>query len=490
MDLFDQDSTKLRPGSEPHTPLAARMRPRTLDEFVGQEQILGADALLRRAIEQDALTSVIFYGPPGVGKSTLAGVIAGTTKAHFENFSAVTGGIPELRKAIEAAAQRRRLYGAKTVLFVDEIHRFNKSQQDALLPHVENGTVILIGATTENPYFEVNAPLLSRARVFTFQTLTDEQIGGLLDRAVADEERGLGKMHVVLEPAAKAHLVDRSEGDARTALNALEAAALIARPESRKEGSPRHVTRELAEEALQRRVLLYDKTGDNHYDTISAFIKSIRGSDPDAALYYLAKMLTAGEEARFIARRLVVLASEDISNADPMALVVANAAAHAVEYVGLPEAQINLAQAVTYLAAAPKSNASYIGLKRAMTDVETERAGAVPKHLRDSRSATGRRKAGDTDPEYLYPHDYPGGYVPQSYIPEGVQTQPYYEPVDRGHERKIRERLARMREIDREYAGHTGASYDGSESPAAENEAPTERVLADSETASSVPDED
>lgn len=444
MDLFDQDPTGIASNNAaPHTPLAARMRPRTLDEFQGQEQILGPDALLRRAIEEDALTSVIFYGPPGVGKSTLAGVIAGTTKAHFENFSAVTGGVPELRKVIEAAAQRRKLYGTKTVLFVDEIHRFNKSQQDALLPHVENGTVILIGATTENPYFEVNAPLLSRARVFTFQPLTDEQIGAILDRALADEERGLGKLNVALAPEARAHLIEKSEGDARTALNALEAAALIARPESRKRDAPRTVSRTLAEEALQRRALLYDKSGDNHYDTISAFIKSLRGSDPDAGLYYLARMLTAGEDARFIARRMVILASEDIGNADPMALVVANAAAHAVEYVGLPEAQLNLAQAVTYLACAPKSNASYVGLKRALADVEAQRSRPVPRHLRDSRSATGRGK--EVDAPYLYPHDYPQGYVRQQYMPDEVQTQPYYEPTDRGHERKIKERLDRLR---------------------------------------------
>lgn len=442
MDLFDQDPSGIRNKAiEPNTPLAARMRPRTLDEFEGQEQILGPDALLRRAIEQDALTSVIFYGPPGVGKSTLAGVIAGVTKARFENFSAVTGGIPELRKVIEAAAQRRKLYGAKTVLFIDEIHRFNKSQQDALLPHVENGTVVLIGATTENPYFEVNAPLLSRARVFTFEPLTDEQIGNILNRAIADVDRGLGMMNVELAADARAHLLDRSEGDARTALNALEAAALIARPEPGDGGDVRIVTRELAEEALQRRALIYDKSGDNHYDTISAFIKSLRGSDPDAALHYLARMLTAGEDARFIARRLVILASEDIGNADPMALVVANAAAHAVEYVGLPEAQLNLAQATTYLASAPKSNASYIGLKRAMADVEAERSRPVPKHLRDSRSATGR----GNDGEYLYPHDYPGGYVRQKYMPDDIQTQPYYVPTDRGHERKIKERLDRLR---------------------------------------------
>ena len=443
MDLFSDDSD-LNKGPAPHTPLAARMRPRTLDEVIGQQHILGPDSLLRRAIEQDALTSVIFYGPPGVGKSTLAMVIAGVTKAHFENFSAVTGGVPELRKVIEAAIQRRRLYRKKTVLFVDEIHRFNKSQQDALLPHVENGAVSLIGATTENPYFEVNAPLLSRARVFTFQRLTDEEVGTVIDRAVVDDDRGLGLLHVRVEPEARAHLIDRSEGDARTALNALEAAALIAKPESRTADAERVVTRELAEEALQRRALLYDKTGDRHYDTISAFIKSVRGSDPDAALHYLARMLTAGEDARFVARRLIILASEDIGNADPIALVVANAAAHAVEFVGLPEAQLNLAQAVTYLASAPKSNASYVGLSRAMADVEAMQSRPVPKHLRDSRSATGRKYYGEipvTGGDYIYPHDQPGNYVKQQYIPDGVQSQPYYEPTENGAEKAIKQRL-------------------------------------------------
>lgn len=438
MDLFDDP--KPRPEDAPHTPLAARMRPQSLDEFVGQEGIVGEGALLRRAIENDALTSVIFYGPPGVGKSTLAGVIANSTKAHFENFSAVTQGIPDLRKVIDAAQTRRRLYGSKTVLFIDEIHRFNKTQQDALLPHVENGTVVLIGATTENPYFEVNAPLLSRARVFTFQTLSDEHVGALLDRAVADEERGLGKLRVTLEPDARAHLIDKSNGDARTALSALELAATTTRPESRKADAVRRVTRAIAEDALQQRALTYDKTGDQHYDIISAFIKSIRGSDPDAGLYYLARMLTAGEDARFIARRLVVLASEDVGNADPMGLVIANAAAHAVEFVGLPEAQLNLAQAVTYLASAPKSNASYVGLKRALADVQSQQSRPVPKPLRDSRSATGRAQKDDTP--YLYPHDFPGGWVQQTYLPEGVQTQAYYEPTENGFEATIRERMA------------------------------------------------
>ena len=442
MNLFEDDPDTKKP--QPNTPLAARMRPRSLDEFVGQGQILGPDTLLRRAIEDDALTSVIFYGPPGVGKSTLANIIAGTTKAHFEPFSAVTGGLPELRKHIEAAATRRRLYGNKTVLFIDEIHRFNKGQQDALLPHVENGTFVLIGATTENPYFEVNAPLLSRARVFTFQALSDEDMGQLLDRAVSEPERGLGGLNVVLEPEARAHLIEKSGGDARTALNALELAATTTRPESRKADAIRRVTRAIAEEALQRRALIYDKGGDNHYDTISAFIKSIRGSDPDAGLYYLAVMLTAGEDARFIARRLVILASEDISNADSMALVVANAAAHAVEYVGLPEAQINLAHAVTYLAAAPKSNASYVGLKRALADVQEQKARPIPKHLRDSRSTTGRPAQGDRP--YLFPHDYPGGYVAQSYLPEGVQSQPYYQPTENGAEAKIKKHLDELKE--------------------------------------------
>jgi putative ATPase len=445
MDLFDDapPSTKSSAGLAPNTPLAARMRPRSLDEFVGQSQIVGDDTLLRRAIEEDALTSVLFYGPPGVGKSTLANVIAKSTKAHFEDFSAVTQGVPDLRKVIEAASMRRKLYGTKTVLFIDEIHRFNKAQQDALLPHVENGTVVLIGATTENPYFEVNAPLLSRARVFTFEALSDEQIGQLIDRAVSDTERGLGALNVVLEPDAREHLINRANGDARTALNAIELAALTTRPESRKKDAVRRITRPIAEAALQRRALSYDKTGDNHYDTISAFIKSIRGSDPDAGLHYLARMLVAGEDARFIARRLVILASEDIGNADPMALVVANAAAHAVEYVGLPEAQLNLAQAVTYLASAPKSNASYMGLKRAMADVEAQRSRPVPKYLRDSHSATGRPQSGDEP--YQYPHDDPRGYVEQTYMPEGVQTQPYYEPTDHGFERKIRERLRALR---------------------------------------------
>jgi putative ATPase len=447
MDLFSTLDDNNDSRKQPNTPLAARMRPHTLDEMLGQSQILGPKALLRRAIEQDALTSVIFYGPPGVGKSTLAMVIAGITKAHFEAFSAVTGGVPELRKVIDAAAQRRRLYAKKTILFVDEIHRFNKSQQDALLPHVENGTVSLIGATTENPYFEVNAPLLSRARVFTFERLSDQDIANLLNRASTDVENGLGKLNVEIEPDAMAHIVDRAEGDARTALNALEAAAIIAQPEKSDGVLKRTITKQLAEEALQQRALLYDKNGDRHYDTISAFIKSVRGTDPDAALHYLAKMLTSGEDPRFIARRLIVLASEDIGNADPMGLVIANAAAHAVEFVGMPEARLCLAQAVTYLASAPKSNASYVGLNRAMKDVEEQQSRPIPKYLRDSRSTTGRKQYGEkvTQEDYKYPHDFPNNYVEQKYMPDGIQTQPYYEPTENGVEKKLKEHLESLK---------------------------------------------
>ena len=443
MDLFGEGPKDAR--NEPHTPLAARMRPRTLDEFVGQDKIVGDGTLLRRAIEEDALTSVIFYGPPGVGKSTLAGVIAGTTKAHFENFSAVTGGVPELRKVIEAAATRRRLYGQKTVLFIDEIHRFNKSQQDALLPHVENGTFVLIGATTENPYFEVNAPLLSRARVFTFQALSDEQIGDLLDRAIADEERGLGKLHVTLEPDARAHLIDRAEGDARTALNALEAAALTARPESRKADARRIVTRGLAEEALQRRALLYDKTGDNHYDTISAFIKSIRGTDPDAGAALSGADADGGRGRALHRAPFGDLGVRGHRQRRPDGLgrrqrrrargrVRRPAGSAAQPGAGGDLSRVRAQEQRQSISA---SNARWPMSRR-------ERSSRIPKHLRDSRSAGGRDKSEPGEP-YLYPHDYPGGHVAQSYMPEGVQTQPYYEPTDNGAEAKIKARLEELK---------------------------------------------
>ena len=437
VDLFDH-AAETAAGTE--MPLAARMRPRNLDEFIGQEHIVGPGKLLRRAIESDELRSAIFWGPPGCGKSSLASIIARTTSSQFENFSAVTSGVADIRKIIEKARERRKFYGRKTILFVDEIHRFNKAQQDAFLPHVEDGTVTLIGATTENPYFEVNSPLISRSRIFRFEQLGDEQIERIIRQAIDDKERGLGSYNVRITDEAMEFLVGMANGDARGVLNALELAALTVSPD---EDGVRLVTVEIAEEAVQQRALSYDKDGDNHYDIISAFIKSMRGSDPDAALYWLARMVSAGEDPRFIARRIVIQAAEDIGNADPMALVVATAAAHAVEYVGMPEARIPLAQATVYLACAPKSNASYTGLLRALKDVTEQRIRPVPIHLRDS-SYRGANKLGHGK-GYKYPHSFPGGYVRQQYMPEGVQTQAYYEPTDRGREAKIREWLDRIR---------------------------------------------
>ena len=421
-------------------PLAARMRPRALDEFFGQEHIVGPGKLLRLAIEAGEPGSAIFWGPPGSGKSSLAAIIAKTSKSAFENFSAVTSGVADIRRIMEKAKERRKLYGQQTILFVDEIHRFNKAQQDAFLPHVENGTIVLIGATTENPYFEVNSPLISRSRIFRFEQLTNEQVERIARTALEDKERGLGKCNVVVDDEAMAHLVDIANGDARGVLNALEMAALTVPPD---EDGRRVVTLEIAEEAIQHRALQYDKDGDNHYDVISAFIKSMRGSDPDAALYWLARMIYAGEDPRFIARRMVIQAAEDVGNADPMALVVATAAAHAVEYVGMPEAQIPLAQAAIYLACAPKSNASYVGISRALKDVAEKRAEPVPIHLRDANY----RGAGNLGhgKGYKYPHSYPGNWVEQQYMPDGVKSQPYYEPSDNGCESKIKERLNKLR---------------------------------------------
>lgn len=436
--LFDEETPPPTEsgGAAGFVPLAARMRPRTLEEFVGQQEIVGQGTLLRRAIESDQLTSVIFWGPPGCGKSTLAQIIARTTSAFFENYSAVTSGVADVRKVIQAARQRMRSVRKKTILFVDEIHRWNKAQQDALLPHVEDGTIVLIGATTENPYFEVNAPLLSRSRLFRFERLPDSAIRALLQRALIDPERGLGSMHVAADEEALDHLTLVSGGDARNALSALETAALAAQPD---ESGQRRITSALAEEGVQARVLAYDKHGDEHYDTISAFIKSIRGSDPDAALYWLAKMLIAGEDIKFIARRLVILASEDIGNADPMALVLANAAAQAVMFVGLPEAQLTLSQAVCYLAAAPKSNAATIAISRATESIHVQGAGPVPAPLRDAHYAGAKRLGNGT--HYLYPHDFPGHYVEQQYLPADVAGLPFYEPTEQGTEAKIKRRM-------------------------------------------------
>jgi len=433
--LFESDEEPPTPAG---APLAVRMRPRTLDEFVGQEAIVGPGTALRRAIEGDRLSSVVFWGPPGCGKSTLAMVISRMSKAAFENYSAVTSGVADVRQVIERARERRRKMGRRTILFVDEIHRWNKAQQDALLPHVEDGTVILIGTTTENPFFEVNAPLISRSRVFRFQPLSDAGIRTILERALADPERGLGKLRVYVDEDALDHMITTAGGDARNALNALEAAVAAAAPQ---EDGSLHITLQLAEQAVQLRALGYDKRGDEHYDTISAFIKSVRGSDPDAAIYWLAKMLEAGEDPKFIARRLVILASEDIGNADPMALVLAQAAADAVMFVGMPEAQLTLAQATTYLATAPKSNRSMVALNRAQKDIRERGPAPVPLHLRNAAHPAlaqfGHGKG------YRYPHDFPGGWVEQEYLPESAQSGPYYEPSDIGHEAEIKARMAR-----------------------------------------------
>lgn len=423
----------------PPAPLAARMRPRQLDEFVGQEAVVGPGSLLRTAIERDELPSAIFWGPPGCGKSSLAAVIAATTGAHFETFSAVTSGVADVRRAIEAARARRRR-GQQTVLFIDEIHRFNKAQQDAFLPHVEDGTIVLLGATTENPYFSVNSPLLSRARLFRLEALGDEQLRALIRRALTDEERGLGALRVALDPDAETHLVSYANGDARTALNALELAANSVVPAA---DGTRRVTLPDAEEGIQRRALAYDRAGDQHYDVISAFIKSMRGSDPDAAVYWLHRMLAAGEDPRFLCRRMMIHAAEDVGLADPNALVVASAAAHALELVGLPEAQIPMTEAAIYIATAPKSNAVITAIGRAQADLRDRPQGPVPRHLRDT-SYPGAQRLGHGD-GYLYPHDFPGNYTSQQYVPEGAMSGPYYEPTANGHEQLIRERLREWR---------------------------------------------
>lgn len=457
MDLFN-DSPDPSPTDAVSTddgrPLAARMRPRTLDEVAGQAQLLGPGKPLRRAIEQDNLRSAIFWGPPGCGKSTIAAVIALTTRAHFESFSAVVGGVADVRKIIEAARERRKAYEKRTLLFVDEIHRFNKAQQDAFLPHVEDGTVILIGATTENPFFSVNAPLLSRARLFGFQALTDDDIGHVLDRALGDSERGLGGKGLAFTRDARTFLIGASNGDARSALNALDLAANLAVTSISDRGpgegdtetgdGTRSITLEIAEEAVGRRAIGYDKDGDAHYDIISAFIKSLRGSDPNAAVYYLARMLEAGEDPRFIARRLVIMASEDVGNADPAALSLAIAAFHATEKIGLPECALNLSQATLYLACAPKSNAATVALSRATADVKNAPFAGVPKHLRDSHYKGA--KALGHGAGYSYPHDFPGSFVKQEYLPEGLpsDSKPYYEPTENGVEAKIKARLERL----------------------------------------------
>lgn len=423
-DLFDH-----QPRLKESTPLADRMRPRTLDEFVGQEHILGPGRLLRRAIETDRLTSLILYGPPGSGKTTLAYVIANATKAVFVPVSAVAAGVKELRKIIQEAEDRRKFYHQRTIVFVDECHAFNKSQQDVLLPAVEKGTIIFIGATTENPFFEMTGALLSRSRIFQLHALEEKDIRVILERALQDKERGLGHLAVEVEAEALAHLADLANGDARTALNALELAVLSTPPGA---DGVRRITLETAEDSIQRRAVRYDKAGDQHYDVISAFIKSIRGSDPDAALYWYARMTAAGEDQRFIVRRLIVHASEDIGLADPLAMLMAHAAAYALEHVGMPEARIPIAQCIIYLATAPKSNSVVMAIDAAMRAAEETRAEPVPPHLRDT-SYRGAKKLGHTG--YKYPHDFPGHWVAQQYLPDNLVGRRFYVPSDQGREK-------------------------------------------------------
>ena len=435
MDLFDYMKEKTM---ENESPLASRMRPATLEEVVGQEHIVGKGKLLYRAIKADKLSSIIFYGPPGTGKTTLARVIANTTSARFTQLNATTAGKKDMEEVVKEAQNTLGMYGKNTILFVDEIHRFNKGQQDYLLPFVEDGTLILIGATTENPYFEVNSALISRSIIFELKSLSREDIGKLLDRAVTDEKKGLGSYRAVLEPEAREFLADISGGDARAALNAVELGVLTT---PRGEDGRIHIDLETASECIQKRVVRYDKTGDQHYDTISAFIKSMRGSDPDAAVYYLAKMLYAGEDIKFIARRIMICASEDVGNADPQALQVAVAAALAAERIGMPEAQIILSQAVTYVASAPKSNAACNAIFEAMESVRKKKT-TVPPHLQDSHyKGAGTMGHGVG---YKYAHDYPGHYVEQQYLPSEIEGSVFYRPTETGYEEVIRRYFERI----------------------------------------------
>ena len=438
MDLFDyvrQNTMKNE------SPLASRIRPETLDEVVGQQHIIGKDKLLYRAIQADKISSIIFYGPPGTGKTTLAKVIANTTSADFKQINATVAGKKDMEDVVAQAKNNLGMYGKKTILFVDEIHRFNKGQQDYLLPFVEDGTIILIGATTENPYFEVNGALISRSIIFELKPLDKEDIKTLIKRAVYDEKKGMGSLHADIDDEALTFLADVANGDARSALNAIELGILTTKPS---EDGKIHINLKIAEQCIQKRVLKYDKDGDNHYDTISAFIKSMRGSDPDAAVYYLARMLYAGEDIKFIARRIMICASEDVGNADPQALVVATNACLAIERLGMPEARIVLSQAATYVACAPKSNAAYMAVDKALDIVKNEKTYGVPVHLQDAHYK-GSAKLGHGI-GYKYAHDYPNHYVKQQYLPDGLEDSRFYEPGDLGYEVEVKNYFKKIKE--------------------------------------------
>ncbi|NQT95735.1 MAG: replication-associated recombination protein A [Candidatus Omnitrophica bacterium] len=436
MDLFEKDNNQNTIPED--APLAIRMRPRTLDEFVGQKHIIGPDKLFNRAVSADRISSIILYGPSGIGKNCLAYIISNITKAYFAEINAVASNVAEMRKLIEQAKNRKATTGRKTILFVDEIHRFNKAQQDILMPYVERGEITLIGATTHNPFFSIVSALISRSLVFELRRLNEDDIKTIMNNAIKDKGRGLGKHKVKIDDRALNFLAKISDGDGRRALNALETGTLTT--SAQKDGYV-HYTLKVAEESIQKKAVIYDKDEDGHYDTISAFIKSMRGSDPDAALYWLAKMLYAGEDPRFIARRIVICAAEDVGNADPQAIVVANAALQISEFVGMPEARIPLAQATVYIATAPKSNAAYMGIENAMKDVEEGRTLEVPTHLKDA-SYPGAKRLGHGE-GYKYAHSYKDHYVEQDYIP---QKRRYYEPTDIGYEKKIKEYLRSLKE--------------------------------------------
>jgi len=437
MDLFEYMRNNTM---EKESPLASRLRPTTLDEVVGQSHIIGKDKLLYRAIKADKISSIIFYGPPGTGKTTLARVIAGTTSANFTQINATAAGKKDMEEVVKQAKDDAGMYGKKTILFIDEIHRFNKGQQDYLLPFVEDGTLILIGATTENPFFEVNSALLSRSIIFELKPLEEEDIKQLLIRAIKDEEKGMGAYHAQIDESALDFLADMANGDARTALNAIELGVMTT---ERAEDGKIHITIEVASECIQKRVVRYDKSGDNHYDTISAFIKSMRGSDPNAAIYYLARMLYAGESVTFIARRIMICASEDVSNADPNALVVSTAAAQAVERLGMPEARIVLAQAAAYVACAPKSNSSIIAIDSALDAVKSEKTATIPTYLMDAHYKGAAKLGHGLD--YQYAHNYKNHYVKQQYLPNELKDRTFYTPTEQGYEKVIGEHLKRIK---------------------------------------------